>query len=71
MILKWLALLAIVAAVWYGFRILSRRGGARRAEAGRGEGADGIEDLRACRTCGAYVADGQRGCGREKCPYPG
>jgi ribosomal protein L32 len=30
-----------------------------------------VEELSKCRTCGAFVASGARGCGKPRCPYPG
>ena len=70
MVLKWLVLAAIVAGVWYGFKIIIRRNKARQIAAGRRR-TGSVEDLRACRVCDSYVAEGQQGCGRDGCPYPG
>ena len=74
-----LIILAVVA-VWYAFRWLNR-GPAnlmrRRQPAppgpqaqGQGQATAAIEDLVACRLCGAYVATGARGCGKTGCPMP-
>ena len=71
MILKWLVLAAIVVCVWYGSKVVIRRNKARQIEAGRRRRGGSVEDLRACSVCDSYVAEGQRGCGRDDCPYPG
>lgn len=71
MLLKWAVLVAIVVCVWYGFRIIIRRNKARQVEAARRQRPEAVEDLRSCEVCGSYVAEGQRGCGREGCPHPG
>jgi hypothetical protein len=77
-----------VLVVWYGYRWYGRVQARRRAEldehmrrdvrgaaAGgprRATGADKVEDLVPCGTCGAYVpVRGARACGRAGCPYPG
>jgi hypothetical protein len=66
-----LVLLALVfVVVWSAVRWFARprpelprrRTAARRALS--------AQDLTACRVCGAYVADGSRGCGRSDCPRP-
>ncbi len=69
---KLLVLAAIVGAVWYGFKLLSRLHEARKLEesaragkqpraARRGAGgapspAEGAEDMVQCPVCGTYVA---------------
>ena len=77
---KLLVLAAIVALVWFGFKLIGRldrqrkdaaavgrrdrRGG--RADARRGS----VEDMVKCRVCGAYVpARGASTCERTDCPY--
>jgi uncharacterized protein len=81
---KILVLVAIVAAVWYGFKWVSRLQAARDAEAkaqgkraakrrapGRpSASADDAEDMVQCPVCRAYVqARGASSCGRSDCPY--
>lgn len=70
MLLKWLVLLLIVAGVWYGFKVISRRNKAKQLDAAR-RARDTVEDMTACPACGTFVAAHQRNCGREGCPYPG
>jgi uncharacterized protein len=77
---KVVLLVAVVAAVWFGFRWFERaqhekqRIADRRATAGGGGmGAPrdvATHDLVACRVCGAFVAEGARACARPSCPYP-
>jgi hypothetical protein len=68
-----LILLALLAfAVWYAMRWLH---GAppkivRRRQAPEPPPQAAVEDLTACRTCGAFVAAGARGCGKPGCPRP-
>jgi hypothetical protein len=62
----------LALAVWYAVRWINRpapkavRRGARSAA--RPQAA--VEDLVACRACGAYVAASARGCGKAGCPLP-
>lgn len=83
---KLLVLAAVVVAVWYGFKFLSRleqqrkseaqvaqREAARRAKqaASGSGGAEAAEEMVLCSACGAYVPQrGTRSCGRADCPYP-
>ncbi len=78
---KLLVLVAIVAAVWFGFQFIGRldrlrkdearlkkRAGASRGKAA--EAATAVEDTVKCPTCGAYVsARSSSSCGRADCPY--
>lgn len=79
---KIVVLLLIVAAVWYGFRMLARGGrpverdresgriGAAEREGADREGAT-VHEMETCSVCGTFVpADAARACGREGCPYP-
>ncbi len=53
---------AVIAAAWYGFKFMSRRG------AGSKPGA--IGDTVRCSTCGDFVAaEGAENCGKTGCPY--
>jgi len=69
-----IVLLALVAfVVWYGMRWLNRPAptGPRRNQAPPRQAQPAVEDLTACRVCGAYVATSARRCGRPGCPQPG
>lgn len=79
---KLLILIAVIVAVWQGFKILSRMQRARQAEAearlrqaqaqaraAQQRRAGAVEETRQCRVCGAYVAKGTGGCGRPDCPF--
>ena len=82
---KLLFTILVIAAVWYGFKMLARwqerrenADGAERAPARRRRrrretaAAPEAEDMVACALCGTYVAaQGARSCGRADCPYPG
>ena len=68
---KILALVAVIGAVWYGFRLLEAH---RRAQSGDAAGDDaeskktgGPLDLEECGVCRAWVAG--EACGRDACPY--
>ena len=72
MLLKLGVLVAIIAAVMFGFRIIERRiKGAKTPQTPTA--APPIDDSQAmarCDTCQTYVpAEGARGCGRADCPY--
>lgn len=66
MILKWLVLIAIVVAVWYGFKAIGRRNKAKQVRRDREE----VEQMNACSVCGTYVTSDQSDCGTTGCPYP-
>ncbi len=79
---KLLVLAAIVAAVWYGFKLLTRLQEARKTDAAlrqntakrpgaaRGDAAGKAEDMVQCPVCQAFVpARGTSNCGRADCPY--
>lgn len=81
---KLLFTILVIAAVWYGFKMLSRwqerrenadsaeRAPARRRRRRRETPPPEAEDMVACALCGTYVAArGARSCGRADCPYPG
>jgi hypothetical protein len=66
-----LVLLVLVAfAVWYAMRWLNRapQKVARRHETPSPRAQPAVEDLTACRVCGAYVAANARVCGKPGCP---
>jgi len=82
---KLLVLAAVVAAVWYGFKIVGRMDAARKAEAklhegkasrgkaktpGRRAEAGTPEEMVQCPVCKTYMpSSGARACGRPDCPY--
>ncbi len=77
---KLVVLVAVIAAIWFGFRWFERwererrtgrQGGAgptRRVNGGAGGRA--AEEMIACPVCGTYVASTAPSCGRPKCPFP-
>lgn len=74
MIAKLLVLIALIAIVWYGFRLVSRRnqlgGGPAPGRPADHEPAD-VQDTTRCPVCGTFVPEGAaRDCGRDGCPYP-
>jgi hypothetical protein len=77
--LKLLVLILIIAAVWYGFKLLARRNqnvGRRQPPgqigSGKREAADeATQDMESCTVCGTFVPNAAaKGCGRDACPYP-
>lgn len=75
MIGKLLVLLALIAIVWYGFRLAGRRNRLRTERAAREATERRVEDAQdttRCGVCGTFVPAGAaRDCGRDGCPYPG
>lgn len=74
---KILILIAIISAIWFGFRLLGqldrqRRDVARKEKKrGRAQGATQrrVDDMVKCDVCGAFVARGSRACGKPGCPF--
>ncbi|GIK98031.1 MAG: hypothetical protein BroJett029_22400 [Alphaproteobacteria bacterium] len=73
---KLLVLAAIIALVWFGFRLLSRLEKARKEQAQvarpsrKAAKPSVVEDTVKCPVCSAYVAArGAGSCGRADCPY--
>ena len=79
---KLIVLAGIVAAVWYGFKLVGRLQEARKTDAalrkknaGRSGAASSgdrgeAEDMVQCPVCQAYVsARATSNCGRADCPY--
>jgi hypothetical protein len=69
---KLLLFVLLVFVVWYATRWLNRPAPPiprRRPAAPTGRQA-AVEDLTACRICGAYVAASARACGKPGCPQP-
>ena len=78
---KLVVLALIVAAVWYGFKLIGRsnkpvgrdesRENLRRA-ANDDVSRNTVHDMETCRVCGTFVPTGAaKACGRDGCPYPG
>jgi len=69
---KLLLLFLVAFAAWYAVRWINRPPPrvTRRREAPRPGGPAAVEDLTACRICGAYVAASAHGCGKPGCPLP-
>lgn len=72
---KIVVILVIGFAVWYAMRWLNRASPPKAVRRGAGPAAGAprqpaVEDLTACRVCGAYVAAGARACGKPGCPLP-
>jgi hypothetical protein len=74
---KILILVAIISAIWFGFRLLSqldrqRRDVARkekeRARAQRPTPRQ-VDDMVKCDVCGTFIARGSTGCGKPGCPF--
>jgi len=78
---KLIVLALVVAAVWYGFKMLGRRnrpvGQDRSRENPRRSSSDDesrntVHDMETCRVCGIFVPTAlAKSCGRDGCPYPG
>ena len=70
---KILVLVAIVALVWYGFKLFGR---GRKLEKSTkkgdisGENEKQKVDLEECPICEAYVHAGASSCGKNSCPFP-
>jgi len=71
MITKILLLAAVVAAVWFGFKYITRVEQVRREKVARERDArDGIAETVQCPVCKTYVAaGGAAACGKSRCPY--
>jgi len=71
---KLVLIIALIVVVWFAMRWLNRGPSAiarrRRQPPPRAQRPGAIEDLVACRSCGAYVAAGARACGKPACPLP-
>jgi uncharacterized protein len=75
---KLIVLAAIIAVIWYGFRLVGELDKARRQAArvakqagqkGRSSGSN-VEETVKCRACGAYVpAREPSRCNRSECPF--
>ena len=72
---KLVMILVIAVVVWYAMRWWNRVVAPRAAQGRQGFTAQAprreqpkVEDLTACRVCGAYVAAGAPACGKPGCP---
>ncbi len=69
---KLVAILVIAIVVWYAMRWWNRAVPPRPARGPQEftprREQPKVEDLTACRVCGAYVAAGARACGKPGCP---
>lgn len=68
--------IAIVVAVWQGFKYLGRlqerRDNRTDLHDKKGDKSPpGVEDMEQCPVCSAYTPRGSKSCGKEKCPYTG
>jgi hypothetical protein len=70
---KLVVILLVGFLVWYALRWVNgpaaRRTGRARPTSSRPR-QSAIEDLVACRACGAFVASGAGSCGKPGCPQP-
>lgn len=71
--MKLLVLAAIITAVWYGFKMMTRISEDRKDRVeGRKKpsGSPATEDMIACPECGTFVAANSAAkCDRANCPY--
>ncbi|MEE8334377.1 MAG: hypothetical protein V3R85_11055 [Alphaproteobacteria bacterium] len=74
MIVKLVVLIALIAIVWYGFRLIGRRErlrGERGASEASARKLEDAQETTRCASCGTFVpTSGARDCGRDGCPYP-
>jgi uncharacterized protein len=61
----------LIAAVWYGFKIIGRIGAGKGAADEQVTKKDAsAQDMKKCPVCDAYVsAAAPANCGRDDCPY--
>lgn len=81
MFAKFLLTVAVVAAIWFGFKYLQRvaelrRRGPARPPAPEGQprftpvdNGESVQDLVKCPRCSTYRSAKLGGCGQEGCPY--
>jgi hypothetical protein len=75
---KYLLLILVALAAWYGYKYVVRVGQVRQDEArrrtrgpqGAAPGSVAAQDMTKCAACGAYVTPGAGKCGRADCPFP-
>ena len=69
---KLIVLVAVVAGVWYGFKLLSRleRQRKRRLKEQRQQDKESVDKMEKCPVCDTYVvAATAQNCGGDGCPY--
>jgi hypothetical protein len=71
---KLLLLVAIISAIWFGFRLLGqldrqRRDAARREKKAAAGKARQVDDMVKCVVCDAFTARGSKACGKAGCPF--
>ena len=72
MLTKLIILAAVIAAVWYGFKLMTRIDQQRREKVAQDkkDAVSGVADTVQCPVCGTYVAAvGAADCGKSACPY--
>jgi hypothetical protein len=72
---KIVLIVLLMFVVWYAVRWFNRQTAPKAVRRGPGAARSArpqsaVEDLVACRACGAYVAPSARGCGKAGCPRP-
>ena len=73
---KLLVLVAVISAIWFGFRLLGQIDRQRRQampkkkwwQMKRTEPRQ-VEDMVKCKVCGAFTARNAKSCGKPGCPY--
>jgi hypothetical protein len=74
---KILILVAIISAIWFGFRLLSQLDRQRREVARKEKERTRaqrptprqVDDMVKCDVCGTFIARGSTGCGKPSCPF--
>jgi len=74
---KLLILVAIISAIWFGFRLLGQIERNRREAAQRDkhrgrvppQQSRPVADMVKCRVCGTFIAAGSKACGKAGCPF--
>ncbi len=71
---KLLLLVAIISAIWFGFRLLGqldrqRRDAARQEKKAAAAKARQVDDMVKCSVCGIFTARGSKSCGNAGCPF--
>ena len=74
---KLLVLVAIISAIWFGFRLLGQIDRNRREAARREKQTGGtspkqprqVADMVKCNVCGTFTAAGSKSCGKAGCPF--
>jgi hypothetical protein len=71
---KLIVLGLIIAAVWYGFKIVGRRNqgvGNKPADPKVDDAASDAQNMEKCAQCATFVpVSVAENCGRDGCPYP-